>query len=176
MNPKSPSAGEATQRREDLFRSLRERTSIRPRILLTGKHGQIGHELQRILADVTELKALGRQDLDLAEPESVRGAIRAFKPHLVLNAAAYTAPASGQWGTARRNSITGPSQFKFDTSLARSFHVRSTWDLDVRVDATNILNHATWTSWDTTVNGTTFGLPANANPMRSLQLTGRLRF
>jgi len=93
-----------------------------------------------------------------------------------LNAAAYTAPASGQWGTARRNSITGPSQFKFDTSLARSFHVRSTWDLDVRVDATNILNHATWTSWDTTVNGTTFGLPANANPMRSLQLTGRLRF
>jgi hypothetical protein len=26
------------------------------------------------------------------------------------------------------------------------------------------------------VNSTTFGLPASANPMRSLQITGRLRF
>ncbi len=41
-----------------------------------------------------------------------------------LNAAAYTAPAPGQWGTARRNSITGPDQFSLDsfprTQLSRS--------------------------------------------------------
>jgi trimeric autotransporter adhesin len=40
-------------------------------------------------------------------------------PH--LNAAAYSAPLPGQWGTAGRNSITGPDQFSLDTRLlARS--------------------------------------------------------
>ena len=48
-------------------------------------------------------------------------------PH--LNAAAYTAPLPGQWGTAGRNSITGPGQFTLDSSLARSFRPSptSTW-------------------------------------------------
>jgi Carboxypeptidase regulatory-like domain len=93
-----------------------------------------------------------------------------------LNPAAYTAPAPGQWGTARRNSITGPSQFNLDASLARTFRLRGKYNLDVRADATNLLNHATFTAWNTTVNSTTFGLPVAVNPMRSLQLTGRLRF
>lgn len=64
---------------------------MKPRILLTGKNGQIGRGLERILAETTELKALGREELDLADAASVRGAVRAFKPHVVLNAAAYTA-------------------------------------------------------------------------------------
>ena len=93
-----------------------------------------------------------------------------------LNAAAYSAPAVGQWGTARRNSITGPDQFSLDSALARTFRMKSTWNLDVRMNATNLLNHATFTAWNTTVNSTTFGLPAAANAMRSLEITGRLRF
>src|ERR1700722_18011579 len=40
-----------------------------------------------------------------------------------LNPAAYSAPLLGQWGTAGRNSITGPSQFTLDTSLARTFRL-----------------------------------------------------
>ncbi|HTV14900.1 MAG TPA: carboxypeptidase regulatory-like domain-containing protein [Acidobacteriaceae bacterium] len=93
-----------------------------------------------------------------------------------LNAAAYTAPASGAWGDARRDSVIGPDVFTFDSSMARTFRLRGTRSLDVRVDATNPLNHVTYTAWDTTVNSTTFGLPALSNPMRSLQITGRLRF
>jgi hypothetical protein len=93
-----------------------------------------------------------------------------------LNAAAYTAPAGGQWGDARRDSIIGPDEFTLDGALARTFRLKGTRSLDVRMDATNPLNHATYTSWNATVNSTTFGLPAGANPMRSLQLTGRLRF
>src|SRR5262249_35915969 len=38
-----------------------------------------------------------------------------------LNAAAFSTPAPGQWGTAGRNSITGPSQFSLNASLGRSF-------------------------------------------------------
>ena len=93
-----------------------------------------------------------------------------------LNAAAFTAPSSGEWGTARRDSITGPGQFSLDASLARTFRLRDPLNLDVRLDATNLLNHAVFSAWNTTVNSTTFGLPATTNPMRSLQLTGRLRF
>ncbi len=62
-----------------------------PRILLTGRDGQVGRELERVLAKTSELKALGRQELDLTQPSQIREAIRAFKPHVVLNAAAYTA-------------------------------------------------------------------------------------
>ncbi|HUN82776.1 MAG TPA: carboxypeptidase-like regulatory domain-containing protein [Terracidiphilus sp.] len=93
-----------------------------------------------------------------------------------LNDAAYSAPAAGQWGTARRNSITGPNQFSLDASLSRTFRLRSRFNLDVRMDSTNLLNHGAYTAWNTVVNSTTFGLPAAVNPMRSLQLTARLRF
>lgn len=93
-----------------------------------------------------------------------------------LNGAAYSAPASGAWGTARRDSITGPNQFSLDGAMSRTFRLRTPFNLDVRIDATNLLNHGTFTSWNSTVNSTTFGLPAAANPMRSLQVTGRLRF
>ena len=93
-----------------------------------------------------------------------------------LNAAAFSAPAAGQWGTARRDSITGPSQFSLNESLARTFRLHEPFNLDVRIDATNLLNHAVFTSWNTIVNGTTFGLPANTSGMRTMQITGRLRF
>src|SRR6185312_8607 len=93
-----------------------------------------------------------------------------------LNAAAYAAPAAGRWGNARRNSIIGPNEFALDGALARTFRLMGTKNLDVRVDATNPLNHVTYTTWVTVLNNRTFGLPAAANPMRSLQVTARLRF
>jgi hypothetical protein len=93
-----------------------------------------------------------------------------------LNPAAYTAPLAGQWGTAGRDSITGPGQFSLDSSLERTFRLNSKFNLIARVDATNLLNHGVFTGWITTVNSTQFGLPAAANPMRSLQTTIRLRF
>jgi hypothetical protein len=93
-----------------------------------------------------------------------------------LNPAAYTAPLAGQWGTAGRNSITGPNQFSLDASLARTFRPSGRFFLDARVDATNLLNHGVFTGWVTTVNSTQFGLPVAASPMRSLETTLRLRF
>ena len=93
-----------------------------------------------------------------------------------LNASAYSAPTSGAWGTAGRNSITGPNQFSLNGALARTFRVHGTWNLDVRADAVNLLNHVTYTAWNATTNSTTFGLPSSANAMRSLQITGRMRF
>lgn len=63
----------------------------RHRILLTGKSGQIGWELQRTLAPLGEVVALDRQQLDLARPDQIRERVREIKPTLIVNAAAYTA-------------------------------------------------------------------------------------
>ena len=93
-----------------------------------------------------------------------------------LNPAAFKAPVAGQWGNARRNSITGPGQFNLNASLSRTFRLKTRYSLDLRMDATNLLNHVVYTSWNTTVASTQFGLPLQANAMRSLQTTFRLRF
>ena len=97
-------------------------------------------------------------------------------PGLFLNPAAYTLPASGEWGNAGRNSITGPSQFALSASLGRIFQITDRLSLDFRIDATNALNTVTYAAWNTTVTSAQFGLPTSANAMRSLQTTMRLRF
>ena len=93
-----------------------------------------------------------------------------------LNANAYAAPSSGQWGSAGRYSIEGPDNVSLDSSLARSFRLRDPMNLDVRLDATNLLNHVVYTGWNTVTNSATFGLPAATRSMRSMQITARLRF
>jgi len=61
------------------------------RILLTGRNGQVGWELQGALAPLGELTALGRAELDLGDAGRIRDAVRTTKPDVVVNAAAYTA-------------------------------------------------------------------------------------
>lgn len=61
------------------------------KILLTGKNGQVGWELQRTLAPLGEVVAVDRERMDLSKPDSVRSVIREIKPDLIINPAAYTA-------------------------------------------------------------------------------------
>jgi hypothetical protein len=96
-----------------------------------------------------------------------------------LNPAAYTAPPAGEWGDAGRDSITGPGQFTLSGSMARSFSFKggnSFNGIDVRFDATNVLNNVTFPNWVTTITSAQFGLPTAANAMRVVQATVRLRF
>jgi hypothetical protein len=93
-----------------------------------------------------------------------------------LNPAAFTAPSAGSWGTARRNSITGPNTFTLNSSMSRTFRLMNPFNLDVKFDANNVLNRGVFTGWNSVVNSTTFGLPSQANAMRSVLMTARLRF
>ncbi|MBU1656493.1 MAG: dTDP-4-dehydrorhamnose reductase [Gammaproteobacteria bacterium] len=61
------------------------------KILLIGKNGQVGWELQRTLATLGDVVAIDRQGMDLANPDSIRNTIRTIRPDLIVNAAAYTA-------------------------------------------------------------------------------------
>ena len=66
------------------------------KILLLGKDGQVGWELQRSLALLGDVVALGSKDReplsgDLRDPQALAATVRAVAPQLIVNAAAYTA-------------------------------------------------------------------------------------
>ena len=61
------------------------------KILLLGRNGQVGWELERSLAPLGEVTSLGRADLDLRDAARIREAVRAAGPDAIVNAAAYTA-------------------------------------------------------------------------------------
>lgn len=60
------------------------------KIVLLGKNGQLGWELQRILPVLGEAIALDRDDLDLCDLRKVERLLRELKPGLIVNASAYT--------------------------------------------------------------------------------------
>ncbi|MES2229714.1 MAG: dTDP-4-dehydrorhamnose reductase [Pseudomonadota bacterium] len=66
------------------------------KILLLGKNGQVGWELQRALAPLGEVVALdfdspGPLTADFSQPESLVATVRAVAPQIIVNAAAHTA-------------------------------------------------------------------------------------
>jgi dTDP-4-dehydrorhamnose reductase len=60
-------------------------------ILLLGKDGQLGWQLQRSLAPHGNVLAYGRQDCDLTNFDQLRTLIRQANPSAIVNASAYTA-------------------------------------------------------------------------------------
>lgn len=61
------------------------------KILVTGKNGQVGHELQRSLAPLGEVVAVDVEDCDLTDAAAIVSLVESVKPGLIVNPAAYTA-------------------------------------------------------------------------------------
>lgn len=61
------------------------------RILLTGRTGQVGYELERSLQGLGEVIALDQPEIDLTDLDALRRVIRKIQPALIVNPAAYTA-------------------------------------------------------------------------------------
>lgn len=61
------------------------------KILLTGKNGQVGFELQRALAPLGEVHAVDLAECDLADEQSIRQLVQRIRPDIIINPAAYTA-------------------------------------------------------------------------------------
>jgi dTDP-4-dehydrorhamnose reductase len=66
-------------------------SQTRARILILGKSGQLGGELERIFAGFGTVIAVGRESVDLADAAQLRAVVCAAAPDVILNAAAYTA-------------------------------------------------------------------------------------
>jgi dTDP-4-dehydrorhamnose reductase len=61
------------------------------RVLVLGAKGQLGSEMCRWLAGSVELVAADRQQADLSDPAATAGFVADVRPHVLVNAAAYTA-------------------------------------------------------------------------------------
>lgn len=79
------------------------------KILLLGKNGQVGWELQRALAPLGQLVCLDRKNADLANAESVKGALLEYTPDIIVNAAAYTAVDKAESEVELANKINATS-------------------------------------------------------------------
>ncbi len=77
------------------------------KILLTGKNGQLGWELQRSLSTLGEVIAMDQADMDLANPDAIRKICRDVKPNLIVNPAAYTAVDKAETEPALALAING---------------------------------------------------------------------
>lgn len=60
-------------------------------ILIFGKDGQLGRELNALLAQQFDVVAVASREADLRKPDELKEVIRAESPQLIVNAAAYTA-------------------------------------------------------------------------------------
>ena len=85
------------------------------KILLLGKNGQVGWELQRSLAPLGEVLALDRHSTphcgDLSQPERLAQTVRDWRPDVIVNAAAHTAvdKAESEPDVARCLNATAPA-------------------------------------------------------------------
>lgn len=60
------------------------------RILLFGKNGQLGWELNRSLITLGELTVLDYPDVDFSRPQTLPEIVRTVRPDVIVNAVAYT--------------------------------------------------------------------------------------
>lgn len=145
------------------------------RILLLGKNGQVGWELQRSLAPLGELIALDREGLtdfdshlcgDLSDLAGLARTVHLLKPQVIVNAAAYTAvdKAESEVELARRINAEAPGV------LAQAAYEVGAWLVHYSTDYVfNGSGHTPWQEADTTGPLNAYGLTKLEGEQRILQ-------
>jgi dTDP-4-dehydrorhamnose reductase len=105
------------------------------RILLLGKDGQVGWELQRALAPLGDLTALDRSDAmplcgDLSEPQRLVETVRRLRPDVIVNAAAHTLvdQAENEPELARAVNATAPGALAHEAAASGAWLVHYSTD------------------------------------------------
>jgi dTDP-4-dehydrorhamnose reductase len=93
------------------------------KILLLGKDGQVGWELQRALLVLGELQAVGRKEADFENLDALRRCVQEYDPDVIVNAAAYTAVDKAESDTGRARCINAAAA----GLLAQEAHKRNAW-------------------------------------------------
>jgi hypothetical protein len=99
-----------------------------------------------------------------------------------FNTAAFAAPA-GLYGTASRNSISGPGTIQNNMSLSKTMQLGETRSFEMRATANNVFNTVQYSGVDTTLFtgaeanfASPFGQVTSVGSMRSFQFSARFRF
>jgi hypothetical protein len=100
-----------------------------------------------------------------------------------FNEAAFAVPASGTFGSERRGQLTGPALSTVNLSLAKTFNIREGMGLQLRADADNVFNHASFSLPNANLSLTgsaistgTSNISNTSVPMRNMQLSARFSF
>ena len=113
------------------------------KILLFGKGGQVGWELQRSLAPLGELVGLDfdstEHSADFSRPESLAATVQALRPDVIVNAAAHTAvdKAESEVDLARLINATTPGRIAQEAKAlgAQLIHYSTDYVFDGSGDA-----------------------------------------
>ena len=93
-----------------------------------------------------------------------------------FNTAAFTVPLPGQFGNVGRNTIRGPGTSVGNLSVNKAFFFADGRSIDVRAQASNVLNMPQLRGTDTTVNSPSFGRVTSVGSMRRIQIIARFNF
>ena len=88
-------------------------------ILLAGRNGQVGWELQRTLQPVGKVTAVGHAELDLADAAAVRRKLDEVRPDVIVNAAAYTAVDKAESEPEQANAVNAAAPALLAQEAAR---------------------------------------------------------
>jgi hypothetical protein len=88
---------------------------------------------------------------------------------------AFAHPSGLQWGDTGRNAFRGPSVWNLDFSAFRNINI-GRYRMELRAQATNVLNHSRWGNPDTSINSPTFMQIFSVDAPRSIQLGLRFAF
>ncbi|WP_417662469.1 dTDP-4-dehydrorhamnose reductase [Pseudomonas sp.] len=89
------------------------------RVLITGAHGQVGHELVRLTPAGFTAIALGSAELDISTPDQVASILGELQPQLIINAAAYTAVDKAESDSERAYAVNAKGAENLATAAAK---------------------------------------------------------
>ncbi|ARU88055.1 dTDP-4-dehydrorhamnose reductase [Pseudomonas sp. M30-35] len=89
------------------------------RVLITGAHGQVGHELVRLAPAGFTAIGLGSTELDISNPDQVVSKLGELQPQLIINAAAYTAVDKAESDSERAYAVNAKGAENLATVAAK---------------------------------------------------------
>jgi dTDP-4-dehydrorhamnose reductase len=100
------------------------------KILIFGRIGQVGWELRHKLACLGQITVVDFPEVDFTNPASIRSAVRAVNPAVIVNAAAYTAVdrAESQPELATAINATGPGVLAEEAAQLKALLVHYSTD------------------------------------------------
>jgi hypothetical protein len=104
---------------------------------------------------------------------SFAGPVILGTPSEYFNPAAFSAPVTGTYGDAGRDSLTGPGLTSFDFSVARKFAIKERLALQFRAEFFNILNHANFNEPNPVIFTSATALSPTAGVISSTTTTSR---
>lgn len=115
-----------------------------------------------------------------SERPDATGALVGIAPGNVaqfFNTAAFTLPQPGHFGNAGRNTIPGPGSALIDASVGKRMQIGGEGrSMEIRWQASNLLNTPNFAGVNTTINSTGFGTVTSVRAMRTSQFILRYRF